>query len=383
MVMKRPIGVIGLGRVGLPLALLFASAGQEVIVWDKVQNVRNQIEGETSPIDEPYVQGLIEANELTFARPETMSMQAGIVFIAVPTPALEDGSLNPVNIVNVIKSLTVAGRRAVPVVVTSTVSPGTCRNILVPLTARLGLRLVYAPLDVAPGTIVRDLGNPEIQVVGHSGDGAGHRVLTELKAIAPNAPQHLMSYESAELAVISAEVFVAFKISFANSLGRMAEQYGANVDNVLDALALHREIGGVGMRAGAGYGGPILPTDVRAFAAAGGALGTVIDRMNLAHLKWVAAKVRATKSRTFAVVGRSYKEGSNCRDESFGDLLTEELSKRMISVPVDKADVVIVTQPLRSLNLCELISDGCTVIDLWHTHPYLEFCDVTYLPFGA
>lgn len=387
------VGVLGLGKLGLPLALVLAEAGHHVAAWDIDERTREIVKVHEALIDEPQVDGLLARNQLDLMQPAQMAHAASVIFIVVPTPSLPDGSFDASLILEAFHSIrTTASRRPV-VAVVSTVSPGTCRKVLLPAASANGLRLAYTPVVIALGSVVRDLTNPELQLLGFSDQASAVPALARvLQSIAPRTTQHVMSYESAELTKLSANVFSAFKVSFANLMGRLCQESGADVDEVLTALAEHRRIGGVSLVAGAGFGGPCWPRDVHAFTAANGQLGAVVHGMNQEHLSWIvdwiwrthASQLNAHVGSTYAVLGRAYKDGTNYRFDSFGDSLAKALHQRsLIAVNAREADVVVIAQPLRELNLCEHLAPGAHVYDLWRTHSYLAACDdVVYHAFG-
>lgn len=383
------VGVLGLGKLGLPLALVLAAAGHEVLTWDVDANVREAVQSRKALIDEPRVVGMLQQYELEMIQPTQLAKRADVVFVIVPTPSRDDGEFDPAAVLNAIQALRAGGKRHLVVGVISTVSPGTCRHQLLPLIESYGLQLIYCPVVIALGTVVRDLRNPELQIIGHETDvHVGELVVSNvLRTIAPHTVQCPMSFESAELTKLSGNVYSAFKVSFANLTGQLCEIYGGDVDEVLGALALHHRIGPVSLTAGAGYGGPCWPRDVRAFTAAGGKLGTVVEGMNQEHLRWILRKVLTVvkRSSSFAIIGRAYKDGTNYRIDSFGDQLSDLLTTRgLTNVGVREADVVVIAQPLRGLNLCDSFKPNAAVIDLWRTHRYLDSCDgVRYLPFGV
>jgi UDPglucose 6-dehydrogenase len=395
--------VLGLGKLGLPLALVLAEAGHEVHAWDADPKVRDSLTAKTGPtaphIDEPDVEALLTSNSLHITPPALLGNLAEVVFVVVPTPSRSGGTFDASLVETALQTLGVAPRRRTrtAVALVSTVSPGTGTH-LAALCAKLELRYVYAPVMIALGSVVHDLRHPEFQIIGYDENGgqearlAARNVADVLRSICRGtfAPR-FMNYSSAELAKLASNAFATMKISFANLLARMCEEHGGDVDDVTEVLGMRSFIGPRLLTAGAGYGGPCYPRDTLAFDAAGGApLGRTVDMLNRDHARWVVGRAIATAVatgsalRTYCVLGRGYKEGSNYRIESFGDAVANRLSDHYcLSAATSKdADVVVIALPLREFELCGHLKPGAVVVDLWRAHPDLADCPVTYLPLG-
>jgi UDPglucose 6-dehydrogenase len=388
------VGVIGLGKLGLPFALTFAQTGASVCVWDHSEEARRAVAIKIPHIDEPQVRSMLEHSNLTMLEPHKIAAVCHVIFIIVPTPSLDDRSFDTTYVEQAIKDLGHYSYGSRVVAVVSTVSPGTCDGVLEPLCDTRGLKLVYSPTLIALGTVVNDLKSPEVQIIGVGRDPLpGHTVATAMRRMAPDAEQRKMSYISAEITKLSGNAFTTMKIAFANVLGQLSDQYGADVDDVTNALGLHRRIGRPGLTAGAGFGGPCFPRDTGAFAAAGAHIGTVIHALNEEHLSYVVTKAMELRgvtrgspmNFTFTVIGRSYKENTSYRIESFGDKIADRLERHgaVHATSTRDADLVVIAQPLANVNLCDQIREGATVYDLWRTHEYLAKCPVDYHKFGA
>jgi UDPglucose 6-dehydrogenase len=393
------VGVLGLGKLGLPFALTLAAANHSVMVWDVDPRARDAVAAKKMHIDEPRVADMLESQNrrLTVAEPLEISYHADVVFVVVPTPSLGDGSFDASLALAAIDSLT----NPCVVALVSTVSPGTCRGLLLPAVRQLEHQLVYTPTLIALGSVVEDLTTPDLQLVGGTFDTptvAGQRVAQVLRSVAPTAPQFYMSYESAEISKLAMNVFATLKIGFVNQLGQLADGYGANIDQITRAISHGRNVAGTGcLTAGAGFGGPCYPRDGRAFGRAGGSLGHFTHELNDQHAGYfVERAVRVldpgidvnldTSRFSFAVLGHAYKEGSNYQIEPWSKKLTQAfVDWGLKQVPAPEADVVAIAQPLREINLCDQVHENAVVLDLWRTHPYFATCEppVRYVPFGA
>lgn len=388
----KTVGVIGLGKLGLPFALVLSRAGFETLVYDVDKEAAAAVHERRSHIKEPLVQELLSTWPLEFVKPTELARRASIIFVVVPTPSTELGDFDDEHVLAAIQSLgkpPTARRRIVSVV--STVSPGhlTAKGGIQITCQRLGYRVTYTPTLIALGSVIRDLTQPDVMLLGSNDVIAAEIVSNVLRAIAPGAPIDQMNLESAAIAKLASNVFVTMKIGFANALARMCDRYGGDVDSVTDALGRNERIGPKSLRAGAGFGGPCFPRDARAFAAAGGELGDAVHKLNDTHLEYVVNRVLAMHGGgfTYSVLGRNYKEGSDYRIESFGDRIDAALYERgMRPAATVDADVVIIAQPLHTLNVGDHLKRGAFVYDLWRTHTYLaqrDDIDIQYEQLGA
>lgn len=399
------VGVVGLGKLGLPYALTLAAAGEHVLVWDHDPDVRRAVANCVSHIDEPGVQHLLDTVRLeVMLYPDAMAKRAHTIFIVVPTDSLPDGSFDDSYVVDAIKSLNV--KRPLTVAIVSTVSPGTLTKSLLPLVKNLGVgaELVYVPTLIALGSVIHDLEQPDVQIVGCdakvgtttvTSTVAADTVKRVLAKVAPNAQVSVMDYESAAIAKLASNVFVTLKIGFANVIAQLCDQHNAHVQSVTTAIGFNRRIGHRALRPGAGFGGPCFPRDAAAFAAAGATLGANVLALNENHLSYVTWQVIRhvtalccgdRQATTFAVVGRAYKSGTNYTIESFGDRLVDSLSGRGLRhVDVREADVVVMALPERAVDLCKHVKHGALVYDLWGTHSYVttQCPSVSYVQLGA
>lgn len=395
------VGVLGLGKLGFPLALTLASAGHRVFGWDLNQDVREEIRKETYAVlkDEPAVEALFRDHDLSFAAPTYISVISQVIFVVVPTPSQRNGSFRTSYVEEAIRSVAAdpEAEHWPTIALVSTVSPGSCRKLR-KLANSLGLNFVYTPTMIALGSVVRDLRSADMQIIGQErpADPTANEVAQIWRTVAPFTQQVAMSYESAEITKLASNVFSTLKISFANILAQWCDQYsGADVDDVVTGLKLRGHIGPQLIKPGSGFGGPCLPRDTRAFEQSYNVgLGDFIHVLNREHATYVVSRsigVYVDKhdhgAQSFAVLGCEYKEGANYRIESFGDRLSDLFQDLYSLKPVHarEADIVVIALPLRGINLCDEIKPGAVVYDLWRTHRYLDDqeCPATYLALGV
>jgi len=263
----RRVAVIGLGYVGLPLAIAFAEAGLEVEGIDaSPQRVAELLAG-TSPIDDVSDERLAAAldGSLRVVAPVDASMpEADAIFVCVPTPitATKDPDLTPV--LSAAELICGNVRRGHLIVLQSTTFPGTTTGPFAEVVERSGLRagvdfdLAFAPERVNPGDPASaSKGVPRL--VGATTPHATKRAATLLRNINDEVVE-LSSPDAAELAKLLENVFRNINIAFVNQLALLCERMGLDVWEVINAAAT-KPFGFMKFTPGPGVGGHCIPVD--------------------------------------------------------------------------------------------------------------------------
>lgn len=293
------IGVIGVGRIGLCYALLLDQAGYQVYAYDNNKvHVENLKQGVVNN-NEPDVCNLFKNNHIVFINDAQKIFQnCEIIYIMVPTPSNSDGSYDISKVQNIITQICKCNLdiKEKIIVVGSTVNPGNCENLekqLQPYHASL----LYNPVFTAQGTIIKDLQQAEIVLIG----GKSNKVIKkyqqiyfDIQTIKPNI--HVLSFTAAEIAKIAVNCYLTTKISFANILGEILimSKLDNEIDLTLDMIGSDTRIGNKFFKYGLGYGGPCLPRDNRAlshYASKVGikfAMGDTVDQFNQQHTLFLA-----------------------------------------------------------------------------------------------
>jgi UDPglucose 6-dehydrogenase len=253
---KEPIGVIGVGWVGLVTAACFAELGHEVWARDIVaEKVESLARGEV-PIHEPGLPELVAKNaeRLHF----TTEMQpvldhARLLFVCVDTPPTYSGDADLSRVEAVLNELGDSNEHAL--VMKSTVPVGTGRSIQ---RRRPGTGYVSNPEFLKEGTAVEDFLKPDRVVVGadHGFEEFARQVAGLYASL--EAPVVQTDVASAEMIKLASNAFLATKISFINEIANVSEELGADVSEVARGMGLDDRIGPRFLRAGIGYGGSCL-----------------------------------------------------------------------------------------------------------------------------
>ncbi|RZS90938.1 UDPglucose 6-dehydrogenase [Motilibacter rhizosphaerae] len=339
------VSVFGLGKLGAPLAAVFAASGHDVVAVDVSPSVVDLVNAGTAPVSEPGLQDLMDAGRVRLRAtldPVEAVHASDATFVIVPTPSAPEGGFTNAYLLDALRRIgaavaTKSGYHAVNV--TSTVMPGSCdgelRAALEEASGRtvgVDLGLTYSPEFIALGSVVHDMLYPDVLLLGESDPRAGDLVSAIATSSVRNDPAlRRMSLVNAELVKISVNTYVTTKISFANMLGEICDRLpGADADVVTAAIGCDSRIGRKYLSAATGYGGPCFPRDNRAFALLASQLGVeatlakatdVVNKRQTERLHELVGML-ASPGDVVAVLGLSYKPGTWFSEESAGlDLL--------------------------------------------------------------
>lgn len=266
------ICIIGTGYVGLVTGTCFAETGNTVTCVDvDLQKIQALQTGQI-PIYEPGLAPLVATNvkrgRLHFTTDLTQGINnADICFIAVGTPANEDGSADLRHVLDVAEQIARVATRQVVIGTKSTVPVGTGDRIEALFKEKLKHDcIVFSnPEFLKEGDAVNDFMKPDRIVVGLNEDS----VIPMMKALyEPFTRQRerliIMSRRSAELTKYAANAMLASRISFMNEMANLCEKVGANINEVRKGIGSDPRIGPAFLFPGIGYGGSCFPKDVKA-----------------------------------------------------------------------------------------------------------------------
>jgi len=343
------ISIIGGGYVGLVSGAGLAEAGHSVLCMDvdheRVQGLR---EGR-SPIYEPGLDEMLVANTgrgllaFTTSMPDAVD-HAQALMIAVGTPPSEDGSADLSHILAVARSIGEVLSVPLLVIVKSTVPVGTCDRVRIEIQKQLDIRGEEIPFSVASnpeflaeGTAIKAFMNPDRIICGVE-DKRSKKMLR--KMYAPFNRNHekilFMDVRSSELTKYSANAMLATRISLMNELANIAEQVGADIEQVRLGVGSDPRIGYSFIYAGPGYGGSCFPKDVRALAHTASENGhearilQAVEQVNIRQKTRLFKILQAEFSyeladKTIAIWGLSFKPKTDDMREAPSRVLIEAL----------------------------------------------------------
>jgi UDPglucose 6-dehydrogenase len=345
--------VIGLGKLGSPLAACLAAKGLTVIGVDLDPRKVETLNRGQAPVHEPGLPEMISQSQgrlRAMSDIEAAVRDSDITFIVVSTPSEPSGgfSLRFVDPVCQAIGRALAAKANYHVVaLTSTVMPGTTggpvRELLEKASGKqMGkdFGLCYSPEFIALGSVIRDFLNPDMLLIGESDARAGDCLAQLYAQVCENKPAVArMSFVNAEITKLAVNTYVTTKISYANMLARICEQLpGANVDVITSALGNDTRIGPKYLKGAVSYGGPCFPRDNLALAQLARNLGVppdlaqAVDRFNRSQVQWLADLVQQRGHGTAGILGLTYKIGTDVVEEAVGFLLMQELAKRGVRV---------------------------------------------------
>jgi UDPglucose 6-dehydrogenase len=305
------ISVIGCGYLGAVHAASMAHLGHDVVGIDVDAAKIASLAAGRAPFFEPglpeVLQSAAESGRLRFTTDFAAAADADVHFVAVGTPQVADGDAADMRFVDAaFSSLLDVIKEGDLIVGKSTVPVGTAARLAAIVAAKQpGATLAWNPEFLREGFAVKDTVSPDRLVYGVPDGVAGERaarLLDEVYASAVGAgtPVIVTDYATAELVKVSANAFLATKISFINAMAEIAEVTGADVTKLADAIGHDARIGRRFLNAGVGFGGGCLPKDIRAFSARARELGRgdsvlfldEVDKINLRRRTRVVELVR-------------------------------------------------------------------------------------------
>jgi UDPglucose 6-dehydrogenase len=349
------LSIIGLGKLGSPMAAVMAHKGHTVIGVDLNPAFVAALQQGRAPVNETGLAEMVHGNRerLTATQDfEEAILGTEITFIIVPTPSGTDGTFSARYVLDAAEQIGAALRKKNEwhlVALCSTVMPGTTGGQLLPAleaysgkTCGVDFGLCYNPEFIALGSVIHDMLNPDMILIGESDARSGSLLEKMYKGMCDSDPRiQRMNFVNAELTKISVNTYVTTKISYANMLAQMCETLpGAEVDVVTSAIGCDSRIGRKYLKGALGYGGPCFPRDNIAFSALARANGVpallaeATDQVNRRQVERLVDLVisRLPQNGTAGVLGLSYKPDTEVVEESQGLALAQRLLKRGVPV---------------------------------------------------
>ena len=393
------VTIFGTGYVGLVTGTCLAEVGNDVVCVDVDAGKVARLQRGEIPIYEPGLEPLVRANHrsgrLKFTTDaDTAMAQAQVVFIAVGTPPDEDGSADLTHVLEVARTIGRALIKPAVVVNKSTVPVGTADSVRAAIAGELAVRGVGTSFDVVSnpeflkeGDAVQDCMRPDRIIIGADSP----RAVDVLKTLyAPFNRNHerivLMDVRSAELTKYAANAMLATKISFMNEIANIAEQVGADVEQVRRGIGSDPRIGYHFIYPGAGYGGSCFPKDVKALAYSSRAHGhepkllDAVEAVNVQQKRKLFALLERhfegrLAGRTIALWGLAFKPNTDDMRDAPSRTLLDQLWDAGVAVRAydpeataeaerlfgARADLVLCEQPYAALEG----ADALVVVTEW------------------
>jgi UDPglucose 6-dehydrogenase len=430
----QTISVIGLGRLGLPLAAALSSRGFRVIGVDRDEQRVNRVNSQSHDYVEPGLPALLR--EIGGALSATSSVRDAVLatdvtFVIVDTPHKRQEIISAENVCEVMNGagtvLAEKGSRHL-VVLVSTSYPGSIMKCVIPHLELSGKRcgidfdFCYSPEFVMLGNVVQGFLRPDFTLIGEFDRRAGDRLQNLYEAFYGARTSHIrMNIASAEIAKLALNFSLVAKISCANFFAQLCERTpGASSDDITRLLSSDRRIGEGFLRGGMPYGGRCFPRDIEAITSIAlslevdtglpRAMASLNERRFAELLQFVLtqAKDADVSQLAIGILGLSFKPGTDEAAGSAGMWLAETLEGMRFPVlvhdPVIRlqtdtsirqvadasacvlaAEIVVIATPWRIYeSLPPTLFSGKRVIDGWQslTKAQKDACE-TYIALGT
>lgn len=372
------VSVIGLGYVGLPLALLIAKNNYEVVGIDSDEKKIRKIERGIDPLEDEYVAGLIKKTALRVTTDADSINTSAITIICVPTPVIDgfQPDLNPLKSAATLVAHNL--RKDALVIIESTINPGVCDEVIIPLIEKeSGLKVnkdffvSHCPERINPGDKKWSVENIP-RVAGSSNKTGLERTVSFYSSILKASVKPMGSLKEAEACKVVENSFRDINIAFVNELAMSFTKLGINVKNVIDGAAT-KPFAFMAHYPSIGVGGHCIPVDPyylieyargygfeHEFLSLARVINNRMPEFTVERLILGLNEVGATlKNTRVAVLGLSYKanvaddrespsykvikllEQKGAHVESFDPFFAEKSSKSTLEDTLKNVDAII------------------------------------------
>lgn len=324
------IGVIGTGYVGLVQGVIMADFGSNVICMDINEDRIKKLQVGESPIFEPGLKELLLKNikekRISFTTDiKKVVEESEVLFIAVGTPANEDGSADLHYILEVAENIGTYINGYKVIVDKSTVPVGTGKLVRETIEKKLNQRkqkisfdIVSNPEFLREGKAITDCQRPDRVVIGYESEKAKEIMKKVYDVLFINeTPFIFTNIETAEMIKYSSNAMLAVKISFINEIALLAEKVGANTQEIARAMGMDGRISPKFLHCGPGYGGSCFPKDTRAIVDIGKKYGEEMlvikaaieanQKQKKRVIEKIISKMNGVSGKTIGILGLSFK----------------------------------------------------------------------------
>lgn len=345
------VAVIGLGYVGLPLALLAAQKGYDVIGFDINAKLIADLKKGITRVDGITKKTLVSSTAVFTDDAATLDT-ADITIICVPTPLVENSQLPDLGPVRgAVRTIAPHLHKGSLVVLESTVNPGVCDEIVIPLIESStkyivgkDIEIAYCPERINPGDPKWHVGNIN-RVIGGNTEKALEQAYSFYSSIIDAEIKKMGSIKEAEAVKVVENSFRDINIAFVNELAMSFHHMGIDIESVIDGAAT-KPFAFMAHRPGCGVGGHCIPVDPYYLIDYAKGHGFEHDLLRMARrtnermptftvelLKESLEKVRKPLNGTkVALLGVSYKPNVGDQRESPSHKIHEQLEKRGANV---------------------------------------------------
>jgi len=397
---KPVIAVVGLGFVGLSLAVVNAKYGFYTIGIDNNKNkLKNILAGNPEffePNLECYLKDSISKKTISFSSDLREVLKSDITFVTVGTPSRNDGKIDLSNLRRVVTNLSKILRKKRKnhlIVIKSTVVPTTTKNLILPLiqnNSKVGI--VVNPEFLREGNAIRDLVKPHLIIIGYENSSDYDTLKNYYKLFYKNPPEILKtSPTTAEMIKYSNNAFLATKVSFINTIANICQNLpSVDVNKVAYAIGKDPRIGPQFLNAGPGFGGSCLPKDLSAlikftdkFGKTNKLLKTVkeVNQLQPSKILDILQNMNMLKSKNkISVLGIAFKKDTDDVREAVSIKIVNGLLKKGLKVSVHDPMAIDKFRKIfgkkidyhSNVNECLKNSDCCLILTEWDEYQNLK-----------
>lgn len=327
------VGIIGLGKVGIPFALLCKESGLSVVVSDNDEELIYNLNQNVCLTSEPHIQRMLfEQQGITTSDPIEIITNSDIIFTFIETLPFLDGNIDTSVVFEVANLFFDVSKLDIPLyekkfVICTTTNPGDVEQIQKKLDM-FNIQVAYHPVLSENGEIVSTLKNSDLLLIGTNHQQIFDNIIQIYQKIQNKSINaFMMDTKSAEVAKLAISSFVSIKNTFANMVGNLMTNLGIDKDInlVLSAIGGDSRIGYKEFKYSFGFGGPIISRDNKALnyilesSNTDVNLISKIDDLNKQHLNFLKKKYvnqNPDKSIPFVINGISYKKNTNILESS-------------------------------------------------------------------
>jgi UDP-N-acetyl-D-glucosamine dehydrogenase len=262
----KKIAVIGLGYVGLPLALLAEEKGFDVVGIDLSQKKLSMLRKKQSPIDDVQASNRLIKSKIKFSDDFSFLNDRDIAIICVPTPVHKDKMPD----LSIVKNASISAAKILKdgslLIIESTINPGVCDEIIIPAIeaetnhkAGKSLHIAHCPERINPGDPKWHVGNIN-RVLGANSDNALKIAYDFYTSLVDAQIKKMGNLKEAEAVKIVENSFRDINIAFVNELAMSFAKLGINVNNVIEGAAT-KPFAFMAHYPGIGVGGHCIPVD--------------------------------------------------------------------------------------------------------------------------
>ena len=354
--MKKKIGFVGLGKLGLPVSLAIEAKGYKILGYDISKKVNDIILKKKYPYQEKYVDELLKNTKIKIETLNDVILKSELVFLAVQTPHHKkyegitripetrkdfDYKYLISSIKNIIKIIKKNKKKKIHLTIISTVLPKTFDEKILPLIRpyRENISIAYNPFFIAMGSVIDDFLNSEFILFG-SDSSITTKKYKKFYSTINSSSFFSTTIQNAELIKVLYNTFISTKISFINNAMELCHKIpNTNIDVISNALSLgsKRIISNMYLKGGMGDGGSCHPRDNIALSYLSNKLKNkfnffdFIMKQREFSTEWLSQLIKQnSKGRKVIILGKAFKANTNMVDGSPSVLLSNLLKEKKI-----------------------------------------------------